>query len=260
VKRVFPLLLLAAAILAPACGGDDGETATRGGTARITVAAASDLRDVLAEIQPAIEQSCGASITFAFGSSGQLKTQVEAGAPFALFLSADRQYPEQLQQAGLLAAEGLAPYAVGRIVLATRQGIQPLASLDGLRSGEVGRIAIGNPDHAPYGRAAKQALESSGLYAAIESKLVLAENIRQATDYVERGDADAAIVSLALVIKGSPVTYTVIDSGLHQPIEQTGAIIRGSGAEDAAHCMLEYLRGPQGQAALAAYGFEEPPR
>lgn len=224
---------------------------------RLTVAAAADLRNVLEDLQPAIERHCETRLTFVFGSSGQLKNQVEAGAPFGLFLSADSQYPAELAEKGLVVPNGVAAYGVGRIALATRPGLEPVTSLEGLTSPEVRRIAIANPGHAPYGRAAKQALESAGVYDDVEKKLVLGENIRQTTDYVEKGDADAAIVALALVIGGSPAAYTLIDSSLHQPIEQAGAVIKGSGAELTARCALQYLLDPDGQQGLGRYGFEE---
>lgn len=229
-------------------------------SSQMTVAAASDLRDVLAALQPDIEKRCETRLTLVFGSSGQLKNQVEAGAKFGLYLSADAQYPRDLAAKGLVVPNGVASYGVGRIVLATRAGIEPVTAFEGLTSESIRRIAIANPGHAPYGRAAREALEASGLYDAIEEKLVLGENIRQATDYVEKGDADAGIVALALVINGSPASYTLIDSTLHQPIEQGGAVIKGTGAELTARCVLQYLLDPEGQAALRDHGFEEVPR
>lgn len=273
------LLLVASIVAGPAlasCGGSPGAdgaspTAWQGSafegagpdeksSSQMTVAAASDLRDVLEVLQPDIEKRCATRLTLVFGSSGQLKNQVEAGANFGLYLSADSQYPQDLAAEGLVVPNGVASYGVGRIVLATRAGIEPVTALEGLTSGTIGRIAIANPGHAPYGRAAKEALEASGLYGAVEGKLVLGENIRQTTDYVEKGDADAAIVALALVIKGSPASYSLIDSALHQPIEQGGAVIKGTGAELTGRCVLQYLLDPEGRAALRDYGFEEVPR
>ncbi len=222
----------------------------------IKVAAAADLRSVMTAIQPTLNSHCQTKTTFVFGSSGQLKNQVEAGADFGLYLSADSQYPRDLAAKGLVVPNGVASYGVGRIVLATRAGIEPVTALEGLTSQAIRRIAIANPGHAPYGRAAKEALEASGLYGAVEGKLVLGENIRQTTDYVEKGDADAGIVALALVIKGSPAAYAPIDSSLHAPIEQGGAVIKGTGAELTGRCILQYLLDPDGQSALAEYGFE----
>jgi molybdate transport system substrate-binding protein len=234
----------------------DGAGPDEKASGQITVAAAADLRNVLSGIQPEIERQCQTRLTVVYGSSGQLKNQIEAGADFGLYLSADSQYPVELAANGLVVPNGVAAYAVGRLALATRSGIEPLVSLEGLTSGAIRRIAIANPGHAPYGRAAKQALEASGLYGAVEGKLVLGENIRQTTDYVEKGDADAAIVALALVIQGSPASYTLIDSSLHEPIEQGGAVIKGTGAELTGRCVLQYLLDRAGQLALRESGFE----
>lgn len=282
-RRPILLLLLAVSVatVAVACGGggdttgggssaqlDDSTPVAPGGSVlggaspaekrspTITVGTAADLRNAMTAIQADLEQTCGTKITFVFGSSGQLKTQIEAGADFGLYLSADSQYPADLARAGKVVPNGLASYGVGRIVLATRAGLEPVTNLNQLARADIGRIAIANPDHAPYGRAAKQALESAGVYALIQSKLVLGENIRQATDYVEKGDADAAIVALALVIRGSPAAYTLIDASIHQPIEQGGAVIKGTGAELSGRCILQYILDPRGQEALKRFGFE----
>jgi molybdate transport system substrate-binding protein len=261
--RAGPLAAIVAALLtvalAAACGSGAGVAEERQAGA-IKVAAAADLRSLINAIQPQLDSHCHTATTFVFGSSGQLKSQVEAGADFGLFLSADIQYPRELAAKGLVVPNGVASYGVGRIVLATRAGIEPATGLDDLRRTGIRRIAIANPAHAPYGRAARQALESAGVYESVEGKLVLAENIRQATDYVETGNADAAIVALALVIKGSLASHTLVDASLHEPIEQGGAVIKGSGAELTGRCLLQYLLDPDGQRALREYGFEEVPR
>ena len=274
-RRVLQGFAVAVFALLPACGGDregvqdlpaaataqgsvlEGAGPGERSSGAIKVAAAADLRSVLTAIQPSLDARCQTETTFVFGSSGQLKNQIEAGAGYGLFLSADSQYPRDLAAAGLVVPNGVAAYGVGRLALATRAGLEPLASLEGLTSPEVRRIAIANPGHAPYGRAAKQALEVLGLYGRVEEKLVFGENIRQTTDYVEKGDADAAIVALALVIKGSPAPYALIDSSLHAPIELGGAVIKGTGAELTGRFILQYLLDPDGQSALAEYGFEK---
>jgi molybdate transport system substrate-binding protein len=257
--RAFACALVAfAAAVLGACG-DGGPAAGDGGGGRgasIQVAAAADLRTVMGEIQGAMEAACGTSITFVFGSSGQLKTQIEAGARFGLYLSADAAYPKELEDTGLVAEGGRASYGLGRIVVATRAGMPPVASVSELGDARIRTVAIANPAHAPYGRAAEQALRNAGIYDEVRPKLVFGENIRQTTDYVEKGDADAGIVALALVIGGSPASWTLIDDSLHNPIEQAGAVIRGTGAEATGRCLLDYLLGEEGQAALARYGFE----
>jgi molybdate transport system substrate-binding protein len=214
----------------------------------------------MTEIEPDIEQSCQTDVTFVFGSSGQLSTQIQAGADFGLYLSADSQYPADLVKAGLVVPNGTAAYGQGRIVVATRPGIEPVTNLEDLSRADIKRIAIANPVHAPYGRAAQQALETAGVYDTLKAKLVLGENIRQTTDYVEKGDADAGIVALSLVITGSPAAYTLIDAAAHRPIVQSGAVIKSTGAELTGRCILQYFLDSNGQDALQRYGFEPAPR
>lgn len=223
---------------------------------RVNVAAASDLRAVLDELRPTLEGTCETTITVSYGSSGQLASQIAAGAPFALFLSADRQYAEQLAADGLVATGGLARYGRGRLALVVREGLHVPDALNALASGTYRSIAIANPQHAPYGRAARQALERSGTLAAVESRLVIAENVRQALEYVETGNADAGLVALALLPPGARQAAWPVDAALYEPIEQAGAVIAGSGGERTARCLLQYLLDPPGQAALQRYGFE----
>jgi molybdate transport system substrate-binding protein len=228
-------------------------------SASMKVAAASDLRAAMTAHQAEIEGACNTKITWVFGSSGQLTTQIVAGADFGLLLSADIRYPEDMDRRGLLVPNGIASYGVGRVVIATRPGLEPVASLRDLARADIRKVAIANPGHAPYGRAAKQALEAAGIYDAINDRLVLGENIRQTTDYVEQGNADAGIAALALVVNGSPATWTLIDSELHRPLEQAGGVVKGTGAELTGRCILQFLLDPAGQAILRRYGFEEVP-
>jgi molybdate transport system substrate-binding protein len=234
-------------------GAEPGERAA----ASIKVAAAADLRSVLSAIRDELEAACNTGITFVFGSSGQLRTQIIAGANFALYLSADEAFTRELADAGLVVPNGLASYGVGRIAVAWRKGLAPVERLEDVARDDIRRLAIANPSHAPYGRAAKEALERAGVYGAVERRLVYGENVRQATDYVEKGDADAGIVALALVIN-TETPYWLIDASLHTPIAQGGAVIRGTGGELTGRCVLQYLLDDQGRAALKRFGFEEP--
>lgn len=170
----------------------------------IKVGAASDLRRAMTALQPGIEQACDTKLTFVFGSSGQLKEQILAGADYHLYLSADTGFVEELERAGKLVPNGRATYGVGRIVLAWRTGLPPLATAADLTRADIKRIAIANPAHAPYGRAAQEAMTTAGVWSGLESRLVLGENIRQTTDYVQQGNVDAAIVALALVMTPTP--------------------------------------------------------
>ncbi len=247
-KRLAALLAIAisAVVLLTGCGGDGD------GRPGITVAAASDLRDVLTGLKPRLESASGSHITFVFGSSGQLKQQVLAGAKYDLFLSADQAYVAELERAGRVTRS--IGYAQGRLALTWRDGLAPLDGPEDLTRADVRRIAIANPDHAPYGRAAQEALATAGLEPAVAGPLVLAENVRQALDYVEGGNADAGLVALALVIRGAR-PYEVVDASLHRPIVQAGGVVR-DGHEEEAGAILDLLMSGEGQAALREYGFE----
>lgn len=224
----------------------------------MAVAAASDLRLALDEYRGTLESACSATITITYGSSGQFARQVIAGAPFDLFLSADTRYTDEVAREGRVAPGGMARYARGRIAILVRPGLPLPSDLAGVAAPEYKSVAIANPDHAPYGRAAEEALRSAGIYDQVKSRLVLAENARQSVDYVDKGNADAGVVALPLLAGHDPTTFRVLDASLHQPIDQAGAVIAGTGAERTARCILQQLLSPAAQEHLAKYGFEPP--
>jgi molybdate transport system substrate-binding protein len=193
--------------------------------------------------------------TYVFGSSGQLKEQVLAGAPFGLFLSADASYPEEVEAAGLAVEGGVRSYGVGRLALAWATAVSPLASVEDLARADIEHVSIANPVHAPYGRAAKQSAERAGVWEAIQDRLVFGENVRQATDYVQQGNAEAGLVALSLVV-GTDTKYVRVPADLHDPITQAGVAVAGSGVETEAMCVLDYLAAEEGQALLREFGFE----
>jgi molybdate transport system substrate-binding protein len=244
-------VVAAAALIVPglaACSGNDERP-------EIRVAAAADLRSALETEREQIEAACDVNLTFVFGSSGQLKEQVLAGAPFGLYLSADASYAEEVQAAGLAAEDGVTAYAVGRLALAWAPGETPLEAVGDLVRADIAHISIANPEHAPYGRAARQAAEGAGVWDEIQGRLVHGENVRQATDYVEQGNAEAGLVALSLVI-GTDTGYVLVPGELHEPITQAGAVIEGTGVETEGGCVLQYLASADGQALLRDYGFE----
>jgi molybdate transport system substrate-binding protein len=224
----------------------------------IRIGAASDLRRVVTTLQPAIERACETKLTFVFGSSGQIKEQILAGADYHLFLSADTGFVEELERAGKLVPNGRATYGVGRIALAWRTGLSPLATVSDLTRADVKRISIANPGHAPYGRAAQEAMTTAGVWNDLHRTLVLGENIRQTTDYVQQGNVDAAIVALALVID-TEMPYTLIEATQHKPIIQGGGVVKGTGGELTARCALQQILDPAGQETLKRFGFEPVP-
>jgi molybdate transport system substrate-binding protein len=228
------------------------------------VAAASDLRFALDELVAGFERDTGLTLRVTYGSSGNFARQIAQGAPFELFLSADESFVFALADRGLTRDRGHL-YAVGRLVLYAPAGspLEPDAKLEHLArrlaDGSSGRIAIANPDHAPYGRAAQQALEALGLWQAAQAHLVLGENVSQAAQFAASGDADGGIIAYSLV-RGAPLRdggrYALIPASLHVPLRQRMVLLRR--ASPAAARFYEYLRSPASRAILARYGFESP--
>ena len=249
--RRFLLSVAAGLLLLAACGDDDE------GRPDLIVAAASDLYTALTEEQATFEEATGARITFVFGSSGQMRHQIAAGADYDVFLSADITFVEALAEDGDVLADTVTTYATGRIALAWREGIPPLAGVEDLTREDIARITIANPGHAPYGRAAEEALASAGVLQIVRPRMILGENVRQTTEYIRTGNADAGIVALPLVIHGS-VRYIVIDASAHEPLIQGAAVVARTDAEAAARRFLDFLAGDDGQAILAGYGFDPP--
>jgi molybdate transport system substrate-binding protein len=223
----------------------------------LRVAAAADLQPVLPPILDQFRQATGISVDATYQASAALTAQIQNGAPFDLFLSADLGYPKRLMDAGLADAAPIT-YAKGTLVLWTRKDshLSP-PSLDLLRSPELKRLAIANPDRAPYGRAAVAALTSLKLYDTLKPRLVTAENIAQAAQFVDSGNADAGLISLtsALTPKlASNGSHFVIPGDLYPPIEQGAVIITKSTQRAAAHRLLDYLLSSPVQAQLAKSG------
>lgn len=231
-----------------------------GGAARtLTVAAASDLHFAFAEIGALFEEQTGVEVTFTFGASGNLAGQIENGAPVDLFAAADTSYVDRLIEAGALLPETRRVYALGHLVLASsiRAGAEA-DELTDLLDPAIVHVAIANPGHAPYGRAAREALESAGLWEALQPKLVLGENVRQALQFIETGNAEAGLVPLSLA-DVADITYVAVDPSLYTPLEQALAVVAGSPNEADARRFAELVTGPEGRAVLERYGFGLPP-
>lgn len=260
------LLVLALLIGLSACGGTTGKSSQE----TLTVAAAADLTYAFTEIGALFEAETGHRVLFNFGSTGQLAQQIEQGAPVDLFAAANIAYIEELEQLDLLLPDTKQLYARGRITLWTRAD-SPL-TLNGiadLTRPEVQRIAIANPDHAPYGIAAREAMQTAGIWEAVQPKLILGENVRQTLQYAENGDVDVAIVALSLSVpaaagKTQPGRWILIPQELHTPIDQALAVVKGTRHEQAARAFAEFINGPQGRPIMRRYGFilpgEEPIR
>jgi len=230
----------------------------------ITVAAASDLTFALNDIAHRFEQKTGNHVKLAFGSSGNFFAQIQNGASFDLFFSADVEYPRKLASAGLAAAPTLWVYGTGRIVLWAPAGSSLNLGKTGMKAlldPLVQKIAIANPAHAPYGRAAVAALQSFKLYEQVRDKLVLGENISQTAQFVESGNAQIGILALSLAVaptlkdKGM---YWEIPTNSYPPIEQAAIIPTAATDKTLARAFLDYVRTPEAQAILRQYGFQPP--
>ena len=224
----------------------------------LTVAAASDLTNAFEEIGREFQKATGAKVIFNFGSSGMLAKQIEQGAPIDLFAAANIDFINQLEQKGLILPDTKKRYARGRIVIWTAQssGIR-IEKLSDLGLPEIKRIAIANPEHAPYGVAARQALEHAGLWEQIKPKIVYGENIRQTMQYAQTGNVEVAIVALSLT-PGSDGHWLLIPDDLHNPVDQTFAVIKGAKNEAAARAFAAFVVGEQGQTIMKRYGFTLP--
>lgn len=224
----------------------------------LRVAAAADLRLALGEIARVYEARTGGKVVLTFGSTGQLTQQIEHGAPFDVFLAANEGFIERLRQGGHTLAGTERRYARGRLALVTAQQVgRTLGRLAALQDPSIRHVAIANPEHAPYGLAAQQALEASGLWEALRPKLVYGENIQQTMQYVQSGQAEAGLVALALA-QPADLPWVLIPQELHRPLDQALAIVERTRQEAAARAFVDLVLGPDGQAILRQYGFEPP--
>lgn len=248
-NRFFPALF-GLAILAPLQA-----------QAPLRLAAAADLEPVLPPILEQFRQATGIRVETTYQASAMLTTQIMNGAPFDVFLSADLSYPRRLMNAGLADAAGSSTpitYAKGTLVLWERKDSPlPSPSLDLLRNPALKRLAIANPERAPYGRAAVAALNKLKLYEVLKPRLATAENIAQAAQFVDSGNADAGLISLTSAMTprmASSGTYCVIPHDLYPPIEQGAVIVSKTRQRAEAHKLIDFLLSPPIQAQLAKSG------
>lgn len=225
-----------------------------GSSKEIIVSAAADLDRAFREIGAMFEKETGVKVRLNLGSTGMLAKQIEGGAPVDLFAAANRRFVDDLEKKGLIFPETKGLYAVGRITLATPKGAAKLNSLKDLLNPEIKKIAIANPAHAPYGMAAKAALERTGIWEKVKDRMVYGENVRQTLTYAETGSVDAAIVALSISI-GSNVNFTLIPDELHPPLEQALAVVKTGKNPKQAREFAEFINGPRGRPIMKKYGF-----
>jgi molybdate transport system substrate-binding protein len=252
VKKIG-LLILALALFALAVHAE-----------QITVAAAADLNYALKDLAARFEHQTGNKVTLSFGASGSFYSQIQSGAPYDVFFSADMDYPRKLAAAGLVESSSLRVYAIGHLVLWVPKSstLDPQKlKMELLLQPTVRRIAIANPQHAPYGRAATAALEHFGLKDKVVNKLVLGENISQAAQFVQSGNAQAGLIALSLAM--SPAMkdagkYWELPADAYPEMQQGVAILLSSKHRQAAQAFIDYISSSEGAAVLQQYGFRVP--
>jgi molybdate transport system substrate-binding protein len=216
----------------------------------LLVAGASDLAAIQAPLADGFRKAGGGRVRFTLGSSGMLARQIAQGAPYDVFLSADEGRVRELESAGRLDPGSVTTYALGRLAVWSKSG--EYKTLGDLTRPGLRHVALANPSHAPYGAAAKQALERAGLWNQLSERVVYGESVRQAYEYAASGNADATITAWSLVFeKGG----AMVPAALHDPIRQTGGVVKGSRNAQSAREFLRYLAGAEGQALLGRSGF-----
>jgi molybdate transport system substrate-binding protein len=257
---MFCALILAALPIEASAGGAGG---AQPGEPPL-VAAAADLQFALSKVAEAFKRDTGQEVKLAFGSSGNLTRQIRQNAPFQLFFSADENFVTHLAKAGFARDEGVL-YAIGRIVLIVPKGspLKAAGSLADLKAavadGRLKKFAIANPEHAPYGRRAEEAMRHVGLWDAIKDKLVLGENVSQAAQFATSGNVQGGIIAYSLAlseqVKGLGA-FELIPAEWHQPLRQRMVLLRNAGPT--AVRFYDYVQQPAARTLLREYGFVLP--
>ncbi|MGQ9875114.1 MAG: molybdate ABC transporter substrate-binding protein [Chloroflexus sp.] len=229
-------------------------------TTSLTIAAAADLTPAFNEIGPLFTAKTGVPVVFNFGSTGQLAQQIERGAPVDIFYAANRSFIEDLEKKQIVDPSSLMVYAQGRITIWTRadSALQPQQISD-LIDPAYKRIAIANPEHAPYGQAAREALERAGIWDEVQDRLVFGENVAQTLTIADTGNVEVAIVALSLSIQSNG-HWVLIPAELHpdHPLIQMAGMVRSSRYPTAGRQFMEFVNGPEGRPIMEKYGFVLP--
>jgi len=249
--KVFKLLLIACTLL----------LATTAHAEKITIAAAADLKFAMDEIVVSFKKSTpGKEVAVIYGSSGKFHTQIQQGAPYDLYFSADISFPRELSEKGFSASE-VKPYAIGRIVLWSAEMDAAKMTLSNLTDPKIARIAIANPKHAPYGKRSEEALRASGLWDKLQPKLVFGDNIAHTAQFVQTGNAQVGIIALSLALnpelskKGG---YYLIPDNLHHPLEQGFIITKPALNKPLAKQFADYMASKEARGIMRKYGFVLP--
>jgi molybdate transport system substrate-binding protein len=254
VNRAFLAVCVAFALVA--CSKKEGG-APKGEP--LKVAAAADLAFAFKDVGDAFEKKTGRKVTFSFGSTGLLSKQIVEGAPFDVFAAANVAFIDDVVKEGACLNDAKSLYAIGRIVMWTKKGSPLPKSVTDLTRSEFAKVAIANPDHAPYGKAAKQAMERANVWAAVQPKVVYGENVQQTLQFAQSGNADVAIVALSLATV-SDGEYSAIDPATHDTLEQAIVVCKGSpsaagGMQGEGRAFTGFVNSDEGRAIMRKYGF-----
>jgi len=226
----------------------------QGEKAPIKVAAAADLATAFKEVGDAFEKETGRPVKFTFGSTGLLSKQILEGAPFDVFAAANVSYVDEVVSGGYCDKSTQAMYARGRLAVWTKKGSDGPKTLADLKDTKFAKIAIANPEHAPYGKAAKEALQKEGVWDVVQSRIVFGENVQQTLQFAQTGNAEVAIVALSLAIL-SDGDYFLIDEAKHTPLEQSLVVCNEGGHTDAGKEFTHFVNSEKGRAIMKKYGF-----
>ncbi|MBN9167293.1 MAG: molybdate ABC transporter substrate-binding protein [Myxococcales bacterium 68-20] len=258
--RSFVVLALAALLGCSKSAGSGGGDASGDGARKgepLRVAAAADLALAFKEVGAAFEKQSGKRVDFSFGSTGLLAKQIAEGAPFDVFAAANISFVDDVVREGACLGETKALYAKGRIVMWSKDPWALPKDIKDLEDAKYAKVAIANPEHAPYGRAAREALTKAGSWAAVEPRAVYGENVQQTLMFARSGNADVAIVALSLAVT-SPGNYTPIDPSLHAPLDQALVVCKGGSKgpkTNEARAFVDYVGSDAGRAIMKRFGF-----
>lgn len=237
---------------------EKSQNITQSNKTELTVAAAADLVIAFKEIGDLYEKNTGNKVKLIFSSSGTAREQIENGAPYDVYASANIKFVDDLIDKDRIIADTKELYAIGRVGVATKIGSTlQVKEVNDLLKPEFKKIAIANPEHAPYGLAAKQALESLGIWEKLKDKMVYGKDIQDTLTLINSGNVEAGFISLS-VVKKDEVNFLLIDDKLHQPLKQAIAVVKGTKFEKEARNFIKFVNGEQGREIMKKYGFVLP--
>jgi molybdate transport system substrate-binding protein len=246
----FSAVLLVSLLALPGCKKEPPSPVTAP-----KIAAAADLAFAFEEVGTAYARATGVKPVFTFGSTGLLAKQLEQGAPFDGFAAANVSFVERVVAAGACDGTTKTLYARGRLVLWAKSGVALPARIEDIADPRFVKIAIANPEHAPYGKAAREALERSGVWPLVEKRVVFGENVQQTLKFAQTGNAEVAIVALSLAVVTKDGGYLPIDPGLHAPLDQALVACNHGAAKEAGKSFGEFVSSAEGRTIMKRHGF-----